>query len=79
MTTASSAGVDSTLLHFDLLPDSAFVPVDTLASLLGVSIATVRRRIADGKIPAPKGVLGLQRYQVSTVRELLKTCEGVSA
>ncbi|MBW0449024.1 helix-turn-helix transcriptional regulator [Paraburkholderia phenoliruptrix] len=79
MTTKNSAGIDAAVLNFDSLPDSAYVSIGTVAALLGVSDVTIRRRIADGKIPAPKGVLGLQRYQVSTVREVLKNCEGVSA
>lgn len=74
MTDQQAAGIDSNLLNFDLLPDSAYVPVDTLASLLGVSIATIRRRIAEGKIPPPQGVLGLQRYQVGLIRnDILKS------
>lgn len=73
MTTNRPAEIDSTLLNFDLLPDSAYVSVSALAALLDVSVETVRRRIADGKIPAPTGILGLQRYQVSMVREILQS------
>lgn len=71
MTTTQTAGIDAAVLNFDLLPDSAYVSVGTLAALLGVSDVTVRRRIADGVLPAPVGILGLQRYQVSTVRGIL--------
>jgi hypothetical protein len=71
--TAMQTGVPADVLNFDLLPDSAFVPIDTVAALLSVSVATIRRRIADGQIPAPQGVLGLQRYQVCTIRnQILK-------
>lgn len=79
MNATPSAGVDSTLLNFDLLPDSAYVPVDALASLLGVSIATIRRRIAEGKIPPPQGILGLQRYNVGTIRnDILKSFDFIA-
>ncbi|MEM5419639.1 helix-turn-helix transcriptional regulator [Paraburkholderia ferrariae] len=71
MSNQQTAGIDAAVLNFDLLPDSAYVSVGTLAGLLGVSDITIRRRIADGFIPAPVGILGLQRYQVSMVREIL--------
>lgn len=69
--TAMQSGVPANVLNFDLLPDSAFVPIDTVAALLSVSVATIRRRIADGQIPSPQGVLGLQRYQVCTIRNFI--------
>lgn len=71
MTNTQTAGIDAAVLNFDLLPDSAYVSVGTVAALFGVSDVTIRRRIADGVIPAPVGVLGLQRYQVSMVREIM--------
>lgn len=71
MINQQTAGIDAAVLNFDLLPDSAYVSVGTVAALLGVSDVTIRRRIADGIIPAPVGILGLQRYQVSMVREIL--------
>lgn len=71
MTQQSAADVSSTLLNFDLLPDSMFVPIEILAQLMSASTDTIRRRIADGALPPPAGVLGLQRYQVSTIREIL--------
>jgi predicted DNA-binding transcriptional regulator AlpA len=71
MSNPQTAGIDAAVLNFDLLPDSAYVSVNTVAALLGVSDATIRRRIADGAVPPPVGILGLQRYQVSTVREIL--------
>jgi len=73
MTTPQTAGIEAAVLNFDLLPDSAYVSVSTLAVLLDVSVETVRRRIADGRIPAPTGILGLQRYQVSMVREIMQS------
>lgn len=71
MTQQTAADVSSTLLNFDLLPDSMYVSMETLAQLMSVSTDTIRRRIADGAVPPPVGVLGLQRYQVSTIREIL--------
>lgn len=71
MSNPQTAGIDAAVLNFDLLPDSAYVSVGTLAALLDVSDVTIRRRIADGFLPAPVGILGLQRYQVSMVREIL--------
>src|ERR1700756_2117265 len=71
MSNQQTAGIDAAVLNFDLLPDSAYVSVGTLASLLDVSDVTIRRRIADGVLPAPVGILGLHRYQVSMVREIL--------
>lgn len=71
MTTEHPAGIDAAVLNFDLLPDSAYVSRGTLATLLGCSDQTIARRIADGVLPAPVGILGLQRYQVSMVREIL--------
>ncbi|WP_176080807.1 helix-turn-helix transcriptional regulator [Paraburkholderia tropica] len=71
MTTEQSAGIDAAVLNFDLLPDSAYVSRRTLATLLGCSEQTIARRIAEGSIPAPVGILGLQRYEVRMVREIL--------
>lgn len=79
MTDSQTAGVDPNLLNFDLLPDSAYVPVDLLASLLGVSTATIRRRIAEGKLPSPTGILGMQRYNVGIIRnDILKSFDMIS-
>lgn len=72
MTTAiSDAGVEPTLKHFDELPDSAHVDIGVVAGLLGVHPSTIRRRIAEGSLPAPQDVLGMQRYQVGVVRNVI--------
>jgi hypothetical protein len=72
MTTAiTNAGVDPTLKHFDDLPDSAHVDIGLVAGLLGISPSTIRRRIAEGSLPAPQDILGLQRYQVGVVRNVI--------
>lgn len=74
MTTPQTAGIDAAVLNFDLLPDSAYVPRRTLAALLGCSEQTIARRIADGTIPAPIGVFGLQRFNVGMIRaQILKS------
>ena len=72
MTTAiSEAGVEPTLKHFDELPDSAHVDIGVVAALLGVSPSTIRRRVAEGSLLAPQDVLGMQRYQVGIVRNVI--------
>jgi predicted DNA-binding transcriptional regulator AlpA len=73
MTTTQTAGIDAAVLNFDLLPDSAYVSVSTLAALLGVSDVTIRRRIADGVLPPPTGILGVQRYNVGFIRSAVLT------
>ena len=80
MTTAiSGAGVEPTLKHFDELPDSAHVDIGVVAALLGVSPSTVHRRIAEGKLPAPTGILGMQRYNVGMIRnDILKSFDMIS-
>jgi hypothetical protein len=80
MTTAiSDAGIDPALKHFDEMPDSARVDLNVVAGLLGVSVATIRRRIAEGSLPAPQDVLGMQRYQVGVVRNtILKAFDLIS-
>jgi hypothetical protein len=77
MTTAiSETGVEPTLKHFDELPDSAHVDIGVVAALLGVSPSTIRRRIAEGELPTPQEVLGMQRYQVGIVRNVILPCAG---
>ena len=42
------------LIHFDSLPDSAHVRQPVVEALFGCSPATVWRRVADGRLPAPR-------------------------
>lgn len=42
------------LSQFDSLPGSAFVQIQTVAGLVGVSRATVWRMVQRGQLPAPK-------------------------
>ena len=41
-------------LNFDVLPDNAFVRIDTVSHLQDCSIATVWRRVRRGDFPAPQ-------------------------
>lgn len=41
------------LKNFDLLPSAALVRQPIVEALYGCSSATVRRRVADGRIPKP--------------------------
>ena len=41
------------LLHFDKLPDSAFIRLSTLKLLYGVSAATIWRCAKNGTMPKP--------------------------
>jgi len=41
------------LLHFDLLPDSAFIRLPVLIALFSISKATIWRRVNDGTLPKP--------------------------
>jgi predicted DNA-binding transcriptional regulator AlpA len=79
MTNTQTAGINAAVLNFDLLPDSAYVSVSTVAALLGVSDVTIRRRIADGALPPPTGILGLQRYNVGFVRTVILTARDMMA
>ncbi len=72
-------GTDPDVINFDLKPDSAYVSIDTLAQLLSVSTATIRRRISEGSLPSPHDVFGMQRYQVGVVRSILKKLAPVFA
>jgi predicted DNA-binding transcriptional regulator AlpA len=45
--------IPSELINFDVLPDSAHVPIDTVCGLYSCSIATVWRRVRSGQIIPP--------------------------
>jgi predicted DNA-binding transcriptional regulator AlpA len=42
------------LKHFDLLPSAALVRQPVVEALFSCSGATIRRRVADGRIPKPR-------------------------
>ncbi len=46
--------IPESFLNFDLLPDAAFVRVETVAGLFDCSIITVWRKAKDGTIPKPR-------------------------
>lgn len=46
--------IPETLEHFDKLPDSAFVRLNTVKLLYGVSSATIWRKCRALSMPAPK-------------------------
>jgi predicted DNA-binding transcriptional regulator AlpA len=52
--TRGSSTPPKSLCQFDALPASAFVQVDTVAGLMGVSRATVWRMVQRGQLPTPK-------------------------
>lgn len=69
MSAISSAGVAPEVEHFDRLPDSAHVDVGVVAAIYGCSVATVKRRVKDGKIPAPQDICGMKRFRVGDLRK----------
>jgi predicted DNA-binding transcriptional regulator AlpA len=61
------------LTEFDALPDSAFVPVEIVARLLGGSANSVWRWSAAETIPRPVRVgQGSTRWQVGALRDYLR-------
>ena len=46
--------IPNALRHFDSLPTAAFVREPIVVALLGVSSATIRRRVKDGAFPKPR-------------------------
>ena len=63
---------------FDALPNQAFVNVETVATLLDVSIGTVWRGVKSGKIPKPKHLTSrTTRWSVGELRQAFGlTCGG---
>lgn len=58
------------LQHFDALPDSAFVDINIVAALFGVSKATIQRGIKAGTFPAPVSMefCSHTRFRVRDIR-----------
>ena len=52
--TDSASAFPLALEHFDQLPNSAFVRQPVVEKLFACSAATVRRRVADCRIPKPR-------------------------
>ena len=64
--------ITESLKNFDVLPDSAHVPVRTVAAVLGVSESTVWRMVRRGRLPAPERVSErATRWQLGKLREAI--------
>lgn len=66
------AAIPSTAVNFDDLPDSAFVALDVVTTVTGVSKATVWRMVQRGALPAPRKIsLRATRWHVGELRAFL--------
>ena len=55
---------------FDKAPDSAFIRVQTVAQLFGVSVVTIWRWVADGQMPAGIAIgNNTTRWRVGDIRK----------
>jgi predicted DNA-binding transcriptional regulator AlpA len=72
MPRSSDLSVPKSLASFDQLPDAAHVDVRTVAGLFGCSVPTVWRRIKEGKLPVPRKIGALTRWNVGVLRAALK-------
>jgi predicted DNA-binding transcriptional regulator AlpA len=57
--------------NFDELPDSAHVPVRTVANIYGMSEATIWRMVKAGKLTAKKTGERATRFNVGEIRKLI--------
>ncbi len=70
--THTTALPPSALSQFDSLPASAYVQVQTVAGLMGVSRATIWRMVQRGQLPAPKKLSDrATRWNVGELRAVL--------
>jgi predicted DNA-binding transcriptional regulator AlpA len=70
--TTTAKPLHSSLAQFDALPDSAHVQVRTVASVVGVSTATVWRMTQKGTLPPPKKLSQrCSRWNVGELRRAL--------
>lgn len=68
----TAQAVPNSLKQFDSLPDSAHVQVRTVAAVVGVSEATVWRKVKQGTLPAPKKVSArATRWNVGELRQAI--------
>ncbi|MDR5770873.1 MULTISPECIES: transcriptional regulator [unclassified Caballeronia] len=58
-------------INFKSMPDEARVPDYVVAAILGISRATLHRRVRAGLIPAPERQGHTSRWIVGTVRAAL--------
>lgn len=63
--------IHPTTRQFDELPGSALVPVQVTADVLGVSVATIWRMAAAGKLTARRVGQRNTRFSVAEIRHLL--------
>lgn len=64
--------IPSTLAHFDALPDSAMVDVQTVAGVLGRSASSIWRDSRTGRLPRPvKTGPACTRWNVGAIRRHL--------
>lgn len=65
---------DSTvrLADFDALPNDALLRSGDLCFLFDCHRQTIWRKVRQGLLPKPEKVLGLQRWRVQTIRNILK-------
>lgn len=69
MSTNTPPTAPSALVHFDTLPDSAFVRLPVVAGLRGISTATVWRWVKAGRLPAPLRLSpGVTAWRVGDLR-----------
>jgi predicted DNA-binding transcriptional regulator AlpA len=66
--------IPNALRHFDSLPTVAFVREPIVLALLGISSATIRRRVKDGLFPRPKKLS--KRVVAWNVGELRRSLKG---
>ncbi len=67
----TKVGVSPTLSRFSDLPDEAHVETAIVQSLLGLSRATIDRRVKSGDLPAPKKFGRATRFNVGDLRRAL--------
>lgn len=79
MSHVTTSATHQALLHFDTLPDSAFVSLPVVCGLLSCSAATVWRRVREGYLIAPHR-LGKRttRWRVGELRQNLANVEEVT-
>lgn len=69
----------SALVHFDELPESAFVRLPVVVALLGVSPSTVWRWSRLGRMPPAVKIAGTTMWSVGALRQWLAAARGTLA
>ncbi|MET3229977.1 UNVERIFIED_ORG: excisionase family DNA binding protein [Burkholderia sp. 1263] len=68
----TTSGVSPALSRFADLPNDAHVETAIVESLLGLSRATIARRVNSGHLPAPKKFGRSVRFNVGDLRRALE-------